>query len=86
MHGEFGPEAARFDPASVGEPAAGDRSADAQLPALASAASRAAEKSQGVAKIVSSAPGRLEVVTMSASPGFLVVHDLYYPGWVAAVD
>jgi hypothetical protein len=85
MHEEFGTEAKRFDRWSVDEPAARAVSADAQSSARAST-SRAAEKSPAVAKIASSAPGRLEVVTTSTSTRFLVVHDLYYPGWVAAVD
>jgi hypothetical protein len=37
-------------------------------------------------KIESSMPGRLGVLTRSTADGFLLVHDLYYPGWVAEVD
>jgi hypothetical protein len=44
------------------------------------------QSGEGVAKIESSAPGRLEVVTRSARAEFLLMHDLSYPGWVADVD
>jgi len=40
----------------------------------------------GVAEIELSAPGRLDVATTSTVTAFLLVHDLYYPGWVAEVD
>jgi hypothetical protein len=49
-------------------------------------AARSAEASPKLAKIESSAPGRLDVVTASPTAAFLLVHDLYYPGWVAEVD
>jgi hypothetical protein len=41
---------------------------------------------RGVAKIVASAPGRVEVVATSAEGGLLVVHDIDYPGWFAQLD
>ncbi|MEA2869269.1 MAG: hypothetical protein QOE39_3984 [Bradyrhizobium sp.] len=37
-------------------------------------------------KIGSSRPGRVELVTTSTADGLLVLHDSYYPGWVADVD
>jgi hypothetical protein len=36
--------------------------------------------------IESSRPGRVELVTTSTTGGLLVLHDLYYPGWIAEVD
>jgi hypothetical protein len=36
--------------------------------------------------IESSAPDRVELVTTSTTGGLLVLHDLYYPGWIAEVD
>ena len=41
---------------------------------------------RGVAKIESSAPGRIEAVATSAEGGLLVLHDIYYPGWIAEID
>ena len=40
----------------------------------------------GVASIKSSRPGRIEVVVTSTNGGVLVLHDTYYPGWLAEVD
>ena len=37
-------------------------------------------------KINSSRPGHVELVTASATGGLLVLHDSYYPGWIAEVD
>ncbi|MET0678740.1 MAG: hypothetical protein ABW175_23320 [Bradyrhizobium sp.] len=36
--------------------------------------------------IESFTPGRVELVTTSTTEGLLVLHDLYYPGWIAEVD
>jgi hypothetical protein len=38
------------------------------------------------ARIVAWRPDRVEVEVASAHPGVLILHDLYYPGWVATVD
>jgi hypothetical protein len=40
----------------------------------------------GLAKIVSFRPGRVELVTTLTADSLLVLHDSYYPGWVADVD
>jgi hypothetical protein len=40
----------------------------------------------GLAKIDSFRPGRVELVTTLTADGLLVLHDSYYPGWVAEVD
>lgn len=64
----------------------GDPLGDAPPLERRSIASRPAETNVGVAKIESSVPGRLDVVITSATAGLLLVHDLYYPGWVAEVD
>jgi hypothetical protein len=38
------------------------------------------------AHVVSWRPDRVEVEVDSAQPGVLVLHDVYYPGWVVEVD
>jgi hypothetical protein len=40
----------------------------------------------GVVKIESSSRGSVELVTTSTADSLLVLHDLYYPGWIAEVD
>jgi hypothetical protein len=40
----------------------------------------------GVVKIESSSPSKVELVTTSTADSLLVLHDLYYPGWIAEVD
>ncbi len=40
----------------------------------------------GVAEMMDYAPERLEIRTVSDSPGVLVVADSYYPGWQATID
>ena len=42
--------------------------------------------SPGVVTIESSRPGRVEAVTTSTADGLLVLHDSYYPGWIAEID
>jgi hypothetical protein len=39
-----------------------------------------------VVRIVSFGPASVELVTTSTADGLLVLHDLYYPGWIAEVD
>jgi hypothetical protein len=46
---------------------------------------RPRSRCSGVASIESSRPGRIEVVATSTSGGLLVLHDTYYPGWLAEV-
>ena len=40
----------------------------------------------GGARIVSWRPDRTEVEVDNKQPGILVVHEAYYPGWVAEID
>jgi hypothetical protein len=40
----------------------------------------------GVVKIESSRPGRVEAITTTTADGLLVLHDSYYPGWIAEID
>jgi len=37
-------------------------------------------------KFESSRPSRVELITTSTAESLLVLHDLYYPGWIAEVD
>jgi hypothetical protein len=39
-----------------------------------------------VVKIESYRPDSVELVTTSTADGLLVLHDLYYPGWIAEID
>lgn len=79
-------ESSRQDLASSSGAGHSDPSDDAQQPWHGSIAPRPAETSARAARIESSAPGRLDVVTTSTATEFLLVHDLYYPGWIAEVD
>lgn len=83
MVGKSGADAKRLD-RSEAEP--GDPLADVPPLERRSIAPQSAETDVGSAKIESSVPGRLDVVTSSRTAGLLLVHDLYYPGWVAEVD
>lgn len=38
------------------------------------------------ARVASWRPGRVEIDVDASAPGVLVLHDTYYPGWVAEVD
>ncbi len=40
----------------------------------------------GIARIASWRPGRIEVAVQANTAGLLVLHDIYYPGWVAELD
>ena len=87
MLGEFGGEATRLDRRPRGEASPNQALAEAQAASrLSTAPLLSAESSPGIAKIVSAAPGRVEVATTSASRGLLMLHDLYYPGWTAEID
>jgi hypothetical protein len=71
---------------SLVEPSAGLVLADAQRPWRLSTPPLRSEYNPGIAKLESSVPGRVEVLTTSSSAGLLVLHDLDYPGWVADID
>jgi hypothetical protein len=77
MISEPGTEATRAHQTPSGPPGQDGPSGD--VPAVA-------EASPGIARIESAVPGRLDVVTTSGASELLLVHDLYYPGWVAEVD
>jgi hypothetical protein len=44
------------------------------------------QSSAGSTKLESAVPGRVDVLTTSTSAALLVLHDVYYPGWVAEID
>jgi hypothetical protein len=83
MVGESEADAKRSDRSQAEH---GDPLGDVQPLERRSIAPRSAETNVGAAKIEFSMPGRLDVVTTSTTNGLLLVHDLYYPGWVAEVD
>jgi hypothetical protein len=83
MVGESEAEANRLDRSQAEH---GDPLGDVEPLERRSIAPRSAKTNVGVAKIESSVPGRLDVVTTSPTSGLLLVQDLYYPGWVAEVD
>jgi hypothetical protein len=82
MVSKFTTEAMRLDRGPFSHAKHGDPPDDVQPRERGSEAPQPA----GTAKIEFSAPGRLDVVTSSTTAELLVVHDLYYPGWVAVVD
>lgn len=43
-------------------------------------------RASGSARVTSWQPGRIEINVEASAPGILVLHDTYYPGWVAEVD
>jgi hypothetical protein len=43
-------------------------------------------RAAGSARVTSWRPGRVEIDVNASAPGVLVLHDTYYPGWVAEVD
>jgi hypothetical protein len=43
-------------------------------------------ESPGVVQIESSGPGRVEALATLTVNGLLVLHDIYYPGWIAEID
>src|SRR5207249_282654 len=43
-------------------------------------------RDRGWADILSWSPDRLEIEVESDQPGIVMVHDIYYPGWVAEID
>jgi hypothetical protein len=43
-------------------------------------------ESPGVVQIESSGPGHVEVLATLTVNGLLVLHDIYYPGWIAEID
>jgi hypothetical protein len=43
-------------------------------------------ESPGVVQIESSGPGRVEALATLTVNGLLVLHDTYYPGWIAEID
>ena len=47
---------------------------------------RAVAGAQGKATITSWRPGRIEIDVASNAAGVVVLHDSYYPGWIAEVD
>jgi hypothetical protein len=50
------------------------------------AGSPSSSQNSGVAKIESYRAGQVEIVTTSTQPGLLVLHDVFYPGWIAEID
>jgi hypothetical protein len=87
MRREFGAEATRLDRGPPSEASPNQALVEAQAASRVSTApSLSEESSPDSAKIVSAAPGHVEVATTSGSRGLLVLHDLYFPGWVAEID
>ena len=87
MLGQFGAGATRPDRRPASETSPSQALVEAQAESRGSTAPSLSEESRpGIAKIVSAAPGHVEVATTSGSRGLLVLHDLYYPGWVAEID
>jgi len=71
----------RLGPAADGPAAAGEATSPTRVDAPAGPGLE-----DGRTKILSWSPDRMEVEVDNKQPGILVVHDSYYPGWVAEVD
>ena len=78
-------DAARPDGRLAVEPSADRARVDVGMASRRSTALPSSE-TPGVVKIESSRPGRVEAVATSTADGLLVLHDIYYPGWIAEVD
>jgi hypothetical protein len=79
-------EALRSDGLLTIEPSSAHALGATQTGTPLRAAPPSSENDSGIAKIESSVPGRVDVVTTSTSAAHLVLHDVYYPGWVAEID
>lgn len=68
-------------------PPAGDRAViDEETPVQSRYWLSQVANGEAAARIRSWKPGRVEVDLRAPSPGVLVLHDTYYPGWVATLD
>jgi hypothetical protein len=63
-----------------------DGGLDQVQPGARLASSASVRDELGEARIVSWSVDRVEVETVSTQSGMLLLHELYYPGWVAEVD
>jgi hypothetical protein len=81
------PEASAGATVTNHRPSGDPSSADIDLPtAYAGSSSSPLLEAPGTVKIESSTPGGVHLRTTSMMDSLLVLHDLYYPGWVAEID
>ena len=80
-------EASAGATATSRRPSGDPTSADIDLPTADDGSSAAPlVEAPGSVKIENSRPGSVQLSTTSTTDSLLVLHDLYYPGWVAEID
>jgi hypothetical protein len=68
------------------QPRGGPSSVDVNLPAAFDGSSASPPEASGVVQIEQLRPRSVQLHTTSTMDSLLVLHDLYYPGWIVEID